>query len=140
MSKIVANLSPAAVKLHKFIANGATTRAALAKKVRGTVAEVNGSITALKRHGIVQLDEEGTISMLIAPADVEVAANETRTPRSQSKMAKATRIFLKLHAQGKERADVVKQFVSKLDLTPAGASTYYQLLKRKAEAGELATA
>lgn len=132
-AQVAVNLSPAAQKILGHIAKGVTTREALAKKMRTTVAAVNGSITALKRNEIVQLDDEGTIELLKQPSDITVGAGTERTPRSHSKMAKARTIFNRMHAAGKERHQILPKLVA-LGLTDKGASTYYQTLKTQFDA------
>lgn len=52
-----------------------------------------------------------------------------RVPRSESKTAKAEVIFKAM--PDSPRKDVLKEFESQLDLTPKGASTYYQTLRQK---------
>ena len=45
-----------------------------------------------------------------------------------SKAGMARAMFKKLH--GKPRKEIIQQFVDKLKLTPSGAATYYQTLKK----------
>ena len=132
MTKTVVNLTPAATKLLGHISKGVNTREALAKKVRGTVASVNGSITALKRAGVVELDEEGTIKQLLKMDQIEIGGAVERTPRKNSKAAKARTIFNRMHGQGKTRAQILPKLVA-LGLTDKGASTYYQTMKKAAD-------
>jgi hypothetical protein len=59
------------------------------------------------------------------------AQNKTiRTPRSESKTAKAAEIFQSM--QGAKRQEVISRFTNDLGLTPKGASTYYQTCRDKA--------
>lgn len=51
-----------------------------------------------------------------------------RTPRSESKTAKAAQIFQAM--PGAKRKDVITRFENELDLTPKGASTYYQTCRK----------
>lgn len=51
---------------------------------------------------------------------------------NESKMDRATKVFLAMY--GKEdvrRKDIINAFISRCELTPAGASTYYQNIKKK---------
>ncbi len=51
---------------------------------------------------------------------------------NETKMDKATKIFLAMY--GKEsvrRKDIINAFISRCGLTSAGASTYYQNIKKK---------
>ena len=50
-----------------------------------------------------------------------------RTPRDDTKMAHARIIFAKMI--NRPRAEVIDAFIDEVELTPAGASTYYQTLK-----------
>lgn len=51
-----------------------------------------------------------------------------RTPRDQSKTAKAKAIYTEM--EGQPRKDVLQKFENELLLTPKGASTYYQTLRK----------
>lgn len=53
-----------------------------------------------------------------------------RTPRSESKTAKAAEIFQAMHSS--PRKEVISRFENELKLTPKGASTYYQTCRAKA--------
>jgi hypothetical protein len=53
--------------------------------------------------------------------------------KPETKMDKAKPLYEKLIAEGKTRQHIIEAFVNEIDLTPAGASTYYQNLKRDAE-------
>ena len=59
----------------------------------------------------------------------KVEAKRVRVPRSESKTAKAKEIYNAM--PGSPRKDVLKEFETKLDLTPKGASTYYQTLRQQ---------
>jgi hypothetical protein len=51
---------------------------------------------------------------------------------NETKMDKATKVFLAMY--GKEdvrRKDIINVFINRCNLTPAGASTYYQNIKKK---------
>lgn len=52
------------------------------------------------------------------------------TATTDSKMSKATAIYKKLTAEGKARKDIINLFKSELNMTDAGASTYYQNVKK----------
>lgn len=53
-----------------------------------------------------------------------------RTPRSESKTAKAAALFQAM--PGAPRKQVIERFEQDLKLTPKGASTYYQTCRNKA--------
>lgn len=49
-----------------------------------------------------------------------------------TKVDKATKLFLRMYGkEGVRRKDIIAAFVNKCELTPAGASTYYQNIKKK---------
>lgn len=52
---------------------------------------------------------------------------KVRTPRAQSKLARARDLYAKM--KGKDRADVISAFRKRLGLSDACASTYYQTCK-----------
>lgn len=53
-----------------------------------------------------------------------------RTPRAESKVAKATAVFCEM--SGFSRKMVINRFQNELGLTEKGASTYYQNLRKRA--------
>ena len=49
-----------------------------------------------------------------------------------TKVDKATKLFLRMYGkEGVKRKDIIAAFINKCELTPAGASTYYQNIKKK---------
>jgi hypothetical protein len=51
---------------------------------------------------------------------------------STTKVDKATKLFLGMYGkEGVKRKDIIAAFIAKCELTPAGASTYYQNIKKK---------
>lgn len=54
-----------------------------------------------------------------------------RPTDESSKAGMARALFKKL--AGKPRKDIIQQFVDKLKLTPSGAATYYQTLKKSSD-------
>ena len=51
---------------------------------------------------------------------------------NRTKMDKATKVFLAMYGkEGVRRKDVITAFINRCELTPAGASTYYQNIKKK---------
>ena len=51
---------------------------------------------------------------------------------STTKVDKATKLFLRMYGkEGVKRKDIIAAFINKCELTPAGASTYYQNIKKK---------
>ena len=55
------------------------------------------------------------------------------TEKQPSKMDKAKEVYERMTLDGKSRKDIIAAFVKEVELTPAGASTYYQNLKKLAE-------
>lgn len=53
--------------------------------------------------------------------------------KQPTKVDAARPLYIKLVAEGKTRKDIIEAFVKEIGLTPAGASTYYQNLKRESE-------
>ena len=60
----------------------------------------------------------------------EVFQKLTTEPVQDSKMSKAKTIYAELIAAGKVRKDIISEFKTKLEMTNAGASTYYQKIKQ----------
>jgi hypothetical protein len=58
------------------------------------------------------------------------AASKARTPRSESKTAKAREVFTRMYGNH-PRKDVIDAFINEVGLTANGASTYYQKLKKE---------
>lgn len=48
-----------------------------------------------------------------------------------SKMDKAKAVFVRMMEEKKERKDIILAFISEVELTKAGAATYYAILKNK---------
>lgn len=58
--------------------------------------------------------------------------NVIKSESTETKMDKATRVYLKMRNQeGVRRKDIISEFINTCGLTPAGASTYYQKIKSK---------
>lgn len=55
---------------------------------------------------------------------------KARTPRSESKTAKAREVFTRMYGNH-PRKDVIDAFINEVGLTANGASTYYQKLKKE---------
>ncbi len=56
-------------------------------------------------------------------------------PATQTKMAVATEIYkMMIVRRDVTRKDIIERLVADADLSPAAASTYYQLIKRKQKA------
>ena len=144
------------------IADGCTTRDAVAEALMTSVNTINGSLTALKRNNIIKIDDDGNIELTseasqyitteppkaTQPAPQEQKgqsgspAGETQQPAPQqpggregSKMTAARQLFDKLVGQGKKRKDVIQSFQQEIGLTRAGAATYYQTIKHDHDSG-----
>jgi len=51
---------------------------------------------------------------------------------NETKVNKATKVFLSMYdKEGVRRKDILNAFINRCGLTPAGASTYYQNIKKK---------
>lgn len=117
------------------IAKGVGTREAIAEKLGVTVPVVNGSLTALKRNGLIEIDDDGYITVTedaaefvsTKPRAARAAAGEHR---AGTKMAEAAKIFEKKFSNGRQA--VLNAFMTQVGLTKAGASTYYQMLRSQA--------
>jgi hypothetical protein len=56
---------------------------------------------------------------------------DTQVEEFPSKMAQATEIFRRMsRKKGTTRREIIEVFVEKVGLTKAGASTYYQMIKK----------
>jgi hypothetical protein len=55
------------------------------------------------------------------------------TEKQPSKIDKAKEVYEKMTLDGQSRKEIIASFVKEVGLTPAGASTYYQNLKKLAE-------
>lgn len=67
-----------------------------------------------------------------APAKSAPApAKKNDKPAGESKMGKATAVFIKLTKDGKTRKDIISSFQTDCGLTKAGSNTYYALIKAK---------
>lgn len=130
MNTATISLPQKAQAVLSVIARGAHTRDAIATKMGVTVPVVNGSITALKRNGLVEVSDEGEIAVTPdASAYVTISGTGSRGPRPGSKMAQARSLFTKFADKG--RPAVLEQFRG-IGLTEKGASTYYQTLRTEA--------
>lgn len=114
---------------------------ALADQLGVTVATVRGTLRALRENGLL----EGTSGDLTVTSDgqayVGQGGNQAKRSnrggnqqqgtdhRDGSKIAQAKQVFEQFFDQG--RKAVLEQFVNRLKLTPAGASTYYQNLRHE---------
>lgn len=57
---------------------------------------------------------------------------DKRSDSTESKMSKATNVYQRLiKNEGVQRKDIIQEFIAKCGLTPAGASTYYNTIKKK---------
>ena len=117
------------------IAAGHHSREAIAAAMDVTIPVVNGSLTSLRRNGLVEIDEEdGDVALTAdAKAYVTVKTRAARTPsgpREGTKMEAARQLFNSLFKKG--RQSVLAAFQEQVGLTKAGAVTYYQTLRGQA--------
>jgi len=58
----------------------------------------------------------------------------TKNDSTESKMSLATKTYQRLiKKDGIKRKDIIKEFIDKCELTEAGASTYFGIIKKKLE-------
>lgn len=120
------------------IASGLNSREDVAAKLKVSVPVVNGSLTSLKRHGLVEIDDEtGAITATPDAADhIGKVAASPRAVRTGTKMERARAVFDKYI--GKGRQVVLEHFKTNVGLTQAGASTYFQTLRSQSEMAGMA--
>lgn len=114
------------------IAAGNTTREDIAESLNVSLPTVNGSLTALKRNGLAEVDDDGTIT-LTEDASEYITGGGVATVRGHrpgTKMAEAAKLFNDKFGQGRQA--VLAAFQSRIGLTKAGAATYYQMLRTQA--------
>lgn len=116
------------------VAAGNDTREDVATYLGVSGPTVNGSMTALKRHDLINVDDDGTITLTSAASKFVTAKKGRRVAptvsgghREGTKMAEAAKIFEKKFNAG--RPTVLEAFVKQVGLTKAGAATYYQTLR-----------
>lgn len=134
-----ASLTDKAVSVLRQIAKMARpTRDTVASKLGVSPATVNGSLTALKRHGLVEQNDDGHLKATPDAAEFigKRATKGAAASTEPSKMDQARAIFNKNINKG--RAAVLAAFQSDAQLTPKGASTYFQTLRTEAEAAGVA--
>jgi hypothetical protein len=125
----------------QVIANGNVTRDTVAGALDKSISQVNGSITQLKRNGLVEIDGEGNFSLTPDAGEfvtikgkrgrkpaVQVEAHQ-RAARTGTKMEAARNIFDKYFDKG--RQFVLEKFQTNVGLTEKGASTYFQTLRHE---------
>lgn len=57
---------------------------------------------------------------------------EKQSDTTESKMSQAIKVYQKLvKKDGIQRKDIIQEFIANCGLTPAGASTYYNTIKKK---------
>jgi DNA-binding transcriptional ArsR family regulator len=115
----------------RAIAVGNSTRELAAAALGVSIATVNGSLTSLKRNGLIEVSDAGQLTLTEDAApfvkDVLAASKGPRAARTGTKMEKAKEIFQRLIPSG--RPAVLDAFRKEVGLTKAGASTYFQMLR-----------
>lgn len=87
-----------------------------------------GEMTIQKNDGIfTESTREEFEAVVVQPKEVVVKTTETR---EGSKSQRAVDIYTKMVAEGKSRKDIITAFKSQLQMSDAGASTYYQNVKK----------
>ena len=128
-------ITPKATALLNAIALGLASREAIASHLGVTIPVVNGSLTSLKRNGLVEINEEDGSIALTADATpyITVKAGKQATPRAPrtgTKMEEARKVFNALFNQGRQA--VLAAFQTQVGLTKDGAVTYFQTLRGQA--------
>lgn len=132
------NLTDKAKTILNVIAHGATSRDEIAESMGVSVPVVNGSLTALKRNGLIELDPtSGAVSITpdarpyLDPPKMkqDIPTVEGKHHRPGSKMEQAREVFSQFVNDGRQA--VLEQFRTSIGLTPAGAATYYQTLRHE---------
>ncbi|HEY6022312.1 MAG TPA: helix-turn-helix domain-containing protein [Candidatus Paceibacterota bacterium] len=125
-----------ALSVLEAIAAGNDNREDVAAHLGTSVPTVNGSMTALKRHGLIEVDDDGNITLTDAASEFVTVKKSRRGAataaisgghREGTKMAEAAKIFEKKFAAG--RPVVLEAFMKQVGLSKAGAATYYQTLR-----------
>lgn len=90
-----------------------------------------GEMTILKSDGYFQSSDREEFEHVIVPVkEVEVNITEI-VSKTGSKVEKALLIYNTMTSEGKVRKDIIKTFMDQLDMSVAGAGTYYQNIKKK---------
>lgn len=77
----------------------------------------------------VKPDFQAMVTELAAASSWEEVYNKL-TATNNTKMSRAVDLYTKLLAAGKARKDVITAFKTELEMTDAGASTYFQNVKK----------
>jgi hypothetical protein len=104
----------------------------IVKKAVKTVSKPSKAAPAAKKAVLEKAPVEvvkKSKTVLIKPDLVIKAEEPAKAPKDGSKMAIATDIYLKMISSA--RKDVIAEFVDKAKLTSAGASTYFEILRKK---------
>jgi len=126
------SISEKAQSVLEAIAEGNDNRENVAYYLGISIPSVNGSLTGLKRNGLIEVEDDGTI-LLTEDADEFLPegspASRQYTPRPGSKMAHASKLFNRLFDKGRQA--VLAAFRDQVGLTERGAATYYQTLRER---------
>jgi len=106
-----------------FSSTQAPQAEATAEKATG---EASADAEARTGGGALAVPQDGD-----SAAGVEVADSDSGLPSAPTKMAQAADLFRKMsRKKGVSRKEVIEAFVRDIGLTPAGAATYYQTIKK----------
>ena len=108
-------------KHHKAIQTGA--RVFQSAKTRERIQPHHFSHVVDHNNNIIHLEPFATAASAPAPR------HKAPVSSTGTKMERATSIYL--NNQDLSRKDVIALFVAQLEMTPAGASTYYQTIKKR---------
>lgn len=105
------------------IAGGNTTTSAVATQMGVKVQVVTGSLAGLKKSNYVNVDA-GVMSL------TREGRKACGITGGETKVFKAATIFKNGVKAKLARKDIVEQFMTELGMSKAGASTYYQNVKK----------
>lgn len=133
-------LSTKAVSILSAIAAGATTAKEVAEKMGVSTQTVTGSMAGLKgtyvevNEGKLALTADGKkaagVEEKAAPKAKAEKPADNAGKRAEGKAARSRVLYAELIAQGKKRGEIINEFVAKLGLSKAAASTYIQNAKK----------
>lgn len=110
------------------IATGKSTKEAVGTSLNMTAASVGGSVRALQNRGLVDVTSDGTLAL--TPDASEWVTARTRKARTGTKAEMARKIFQRYGTSNRQK--VLEKFEHDIGLTPKGAITYYQNMRKEA--------
>ncbi len=121
------NLSENAINILNAIAKGNHSKQDIAEALNLSVPSVNGTLNSLAKSNLVERNSTNGFVDLTDQASQYISIRKQRTG---TKMAKAREIFSRYAEKGRQM--VLSKFIGDLDMSKAGASTYYQSIQSQA--------